>query len=89
MELYLRHNCWRHEEDLTIRYHHVRAVTVNPPRNDLEVSDLREVFLDEVLPDEDGCAHEIACLGGSLRISCADLEATWVWAECPERYRSG
>jgi hypothetical protein len=87
VELYLRHNCWRHEEDLVIRYDQVRAVTVNPPRDDVDVSELREVFLDEVLPDDGGCTHEIACLGGSLLISCADLEARWVYANCPERQR--
>jgi hypothetical protein len=37
------------------------------------------------LPHEHGCTHEIACLSGSLVISCGDLVASWVYADCPER----
>lgn len=85
LELQLQHNCWRHEEDLIIRYHDIRTVTFNPPRDDLDVSDLHEVLLDEILPHDHGCTHEISCLGGSLVISCADLVASWVYADCPER----
>ncbi|GIH05817.1 hypothetical protein Rhe02_38840 [Rhizocola hellebori] len=85
LELHLRHNCWRHEEDLIIRYHGVQSVTVDPPRSEPDVTDLREVFLDEILPHEAGCSHEISCLGGSIVVTCADLEAAWVYADCPER----
>jgi hypothetical protein len=52
--LELQLHCWRHEEDLIIRYHDVRTITVNPPRDDLDVAHLREVFPDEILPHEDG-----------------------------------
>jgi hypothetical protein len=82
-ELQLRHNCWRHDEDLTIRYHGVRSLTLDPASDDLDVTGLREVFLDEVLPYDHGCSHEIACLGGSVVVVCQDLTATWVEADCP------
>ncbi len=88
LELQLRHNCWRHEEDLSIRYHGVRNLVLDPPREDMDVTGLREVFLDEILPHEHGCSHEIACLGGSLLVICDDMTAIWVEADCPER-RSG
>lgn len=85
LELQLRHNCWRHEEDLTIRYCRVHSMTLDPPEDEADVSALREVLLDEVLPHDYGCSHEIACLGRSLRVVCEDLTATWLYADCPER----
>jgi len=85
LELRLRHNCWKHEEDLTIRYSNVDSVTMNPADDGLDVTHLREVVLDEVLPDERGCKHEIACLSGSLTVTCEDLVATWFDSDCPER----
>lgn len=85
LQLQLRHNCWRHEEDLTIRYHGVREVILNPATEDLDVTGLGEVLLDEVLPHERGCSHEIACTGGSFLVICQDLAATWSYADCTER----
>jgi len=87
LELRLRHNCWKHEEDLTIRYGGVDSVTMNPAGHDLDVTHLQDVVLDEVLPDVRGCKHEIACLSGSLTVTCEDLVATWVGSDCPERER--
>jgi hypothetical protein len=85
LELRLRHNCWRHEEDLTIRYHGVLDLTLDPAPVGLDVTGLREVLLDEVLPHEHGCSHEIACTGGSFHVICQDLAATWSYADCAER----
>lgn len=84
LELHLGHNCWKHEEDLTIRYVGVDSVTMSPTGHGLDVTYLRDVILDEVLPDERGCKHEFACLAGSLTITCEDLVATWVDSNCPE-----
>jgi hypothetical protein len=42
-------------------------------------------MLDEMLPHEYGCSHEIACLSGSMGVVCRDLTATWVEADCPDR----
>ncbi|MET7401227.1 hypothetical protein ABZS66_47885 [Dactylosporangium sp. NPDC005572] len=77
-ELRFGHSCWKHEEDLTIRYLGLQAIQV-----DLDGS--HDVILDEILPAAPGCTHEIACLGGSLTVTCRDLSADWTWADCPER----
>jgi hypothetical protein len=86
LELELRHNCWRHEEDLTVRYSGVRGLELNGETDNLDVSRLGEVLLDEVLPHSQGCSHEVACLGGSLLVVCEDLTATWFEADCSERF---
>ncbi|MBM2615417.1 hypothetical protein JIG36_07545 [Actinoplanes sp. LDG1-06] len=64
-----RHNCFKHEEDLTIRYVEVSEFTADFPRYG--------VILDEILPAPEGCSHEIVCLSGSVRIVARDLVATW------------
>jgi hypothetical protein len=81
-ELRLRHNCWKHEEDLTIRYTGVRSLTANPAGIAEDVMQLGDVMLDELLPHEDGCSHEIAFLAGTLVITTVDLVATWHAAHC-------
>ncbi|WP_409495883.1 hypothetical protein [Amycolatopsis sp. cmx-11-12] len=35
------------------------------------------VQLDETLPHERGCRHEIQLIGGSIVVVCADFEAVW------------
>lgn len=89
MELGFRHNCWKHEEDLTIRYTGVAGFSVQTQSDRPRVTRLGEVILDEVLPHADGCAHEIACHGGSITIVCRDLSATWVEADCPSSVLPG
>ena len=85
LELGLRHNCWKHEEDLTIRYSGVERVTMDLADDRLDITHLQGVILDEILPNERGCTHEIACLSGSPTITCEDLVATWADSNCPER----
>lgn len=85
LELHLRHNCWKHEEDLTVRYSGVRCLTFEPADRDRDVAQLQDVMLDEVLPHEHGCRHEIVCLAGRLIVTSQDLAATWLRADCPER----
>lgn len=83
LELELKHNCWKHEDDLTIRYFGVQKMTLEPPGAAAEVADLGDVMLDEILPAADGCTHELSCLAGSLVIACEDLTATWKASNCP------
>ncbi|WP_144120984.1 hypothetical protein [Catellatospora sichuanensis] len=83
-ELHLGHNCWKHEEDLTIRYVGLRSLVIDPVAAD-DVTKLLDVILDELLPHEHGCSHELACLAGTLTVTCTDLIATWREADCPER----
>jgi hypothetical protein len=60
----------------------VVSVTIDPAEDGLDVTHLQDVVLDEVVPDERGCKQEIACLSGSLTVTCEDLVATWVDSEC-------
>jgi hypothetical protein len=85
LELHLGHNCWKHEEDLTIRYLGVVGMTLDPAGRGPDITHLQDVILDEVLPNEHGCTHELACLSGSPTITCQDLIATWTDSACPER----
>jgi hypothetical protein len=83
IELRLRHNCWKHEEDLVIRYTGVSDFEVDAPGGP-DWTNLQSVILDEILPTERGCTHEIAFRPGTLTVTCRDLTASWVEAECPD-----
>lgn len=86
VEIRFRHNCWKHDEDLVIRYtdvHDFHAESAESAGNDGGAS-LGTVILDEVLPHESGCSHEIAFWNGSLTVVCRDLVATWTEADCPD-----
>jgi len=92
IEMSLRHNCWKHDEDLVICYQDVRELTIEFTYNDAtpwtmlgKVGRLGEVRLDEILPHEYGCSHEIACWPGTLKVVARDLTATWIPAECPDK----
>ncbi|APU39473.1 hypothetical protein [Streptomyces sp. TN58] len=84
VEIRFRHNCWKHDEDLVIRYAGVSGFdTGGVDSNDW--ADLGTVILDEILPHQNGCSHEIAFWNGSLTIVCQDLVATWTEADCPDK----
>ncbi|MEV0675014.1 hypothetical protein AB0I60_00685 [Actinosynnema sp. NPDC050436] len=88
LHLGFRHNCWKHEEDLGIRYVGVTALSLDAePGSDW--TRFGGVTLDEVLPHDHGCRHEIGFLGGSLTVVSRDLVATWTEADCPEKSRAG
>jgi hypothetical protein len=81
----LQHNCWKQEEDLTIRYIGVHGFTINLPDQGPRKLWHHDVILDEILPAPAGCSHEIACLSGSAKIVCRDLSAIWTEADCPDK----
>jgi hypothetical protein len=93
LELALRHNCWKHDDDLVICYQGVRELKTDftysggaPAWTGLgPAGRLGEVRLDEILPHQHGCSHEIACWSGSLKIVSRDLTATWIPADCPDK----
>jgi hypothetical protein len=85
LEIGFRHNCWKHDEDLAIRYWGVSSFALDSTAAAPNWTRLGSVILDEVLPAPRGCSHEIACLAGSLTIICRDLTATWVNADCPDK----
>lgn len=83
LEIRFGHNCWKHDEDLVVRYRGVSRFQAGV----LDVCALDEVgavVLDEILPHPGGCTHELACRPGTLLVVCGDLEAEWVAADCPE-----
>jgi hypothetical protein len=72
-------------ERLTISYRGVVSLRVEvedtgpheyPP--DAGTRRLSDVQLDEILPHEHGCSHEIKMINGLIAIVCADLTATWI-----------
>jgi len=83
IEIRFGHNCWKHDEDLVVRYLGVSRFQVDV----LDVCDmaaLGDVILDEVLPYEGGCTHEVVCRPGTLVVACRDLVAEWVAVDCPD-----
>ncbi|THV26496.1 hypothetical protein [Glycomyces paridis] len=62
------------EPVLVIRYSGVTDFSV---RRDPDTRANLEVLLDELLPAESGCTHEIRLTIGSVLISCSDLDAEW------------
>jgi len=60
LEAGFRHDCWKHEEDLVIRFQDVRAVKSAFGYSHNWWDWDRQVTLDEILPHQDGCSHEIA-----------------------------
>lgn len=80
IELFLRHNCWKHDDDLTITYTGVTDCSTVPANWDRR----REPRLDEIQAHESGCTHELACWQGTLTITCGDLAATWIETDCPD-----
>jgi hypothetical protein len=88
LELRFRHNCWKHEEDLTIRYSGLSDMLPTSASRPPTWEDRNAVTLDEILPHEYGCSHEIRFLSGSLTVISRDLTATWAEADCPDKARS-
>lgn len=59
---------------LVIRYLGITEFSV---KLDPEAQSNLEVLLDEILPADSGCSHEIRLTVGSILISCRDLDAEW------------
>ncbi|MER7195874.1 hypothetical protein [Streptomyces flaveolus] len=84
VEIQFRHNCWKHDEDLVIHYAGISSFDAGGVENN-NWADLGTVILDEILPHQNGCSHEIAFWNGSLTVVCRDLVATWTEADCPDK----
>uniref|UniRef100_UPI001B338282 hypothetical protein n=1 Tax=Streptomyces sp. GESEQ-35 TaxID=2812657 RepID=UPI001B338282 len=70
------HFTWQASQDhvLTVHYHGVTSVQLEADEGgSLELSDFNTVRLDELLPHESGCSHELRLTTGSIRILCQDL----------------
>lgn len=62
------------EPRLVIRYERVVSFTAVA---DGGADELGRVQLDEILPHESGCRHEIKLITGTVAVVCADLTAEW------------
>jgi hypothetical protein len=87
-ELHFRHNCWKHDEDLLIVYQSVSAFAITTD-NGPDWTRLGRLILDELLPHEHGCSHELEFWSGTLTIVCHDLTVTWTEADCPDKNQPG
>ncbi len=82
-EIQFAPNKFKHDSGLLVRYEDVALISVDvaaKARDEHVWPDSRrlgDLQLDEILPHERGCSHEIAMTGGSLRIIAADLNAEW------------
>ncbi|MFJ8477096.1 hypothetical protein [Kitasatospora sp. NPDC094011] len=68
-------------EQLVIRYTGVTALLIEaaPPPGPPGLRErLGPLQLDEVLPHPHGCTHELGHIGGTVRITAADLTAAWL-----------
>ncbi len=83
-ELTFLPNQFKHFSGLVIRYDGVTNIDLDanrpgPSTRVWPVSPrLGDLQLDEILPTDGGCSHEVAFTGGTLLIECADLEAEWL-----------
>ncbi|MEU9091916.1 hypothetical protein [Streptomyces sp. NPDC048428] len=69
-------NRWKHESGLRIRYSAVSRFSIEYHRS-IDWMQADTVLLDEILPREDGCLHEIALTDATITIHCQEIEALW------------
>ncbi|HEY8983847.1 MAG TPA: hypothetical protein VIU15_30250 [Streptomyces sp.] len=69
-------NRWKHDTGLRIAYSGVRHFSIDRAQA-VDCLPVGTVLLDEILPDDDGCVHEIALTDATITVRCADLQATW------------
>ncbi|HET9167956.1 MAG TPA: hypothetical protein VFN97_00930 [Actinospica sp.] len=82
LELTLGHNCWKHDDNLFITYTGVSSFELRSADGTGRWTSLHSVILDEILPHERGCSHEIACHGGTLTLVARDFSTAWIPAHC-------
>ncbi|GCD94101.1 hypothetical protein [Embleya hyalina] len=77
LEILFSPNPWKHEEALRIRYTGIESLSVDWESQAAGGSVRDSLLLDEILPTDSGCRHEIALTGATILITCADLTASW------------
>jgi hypothetical protein len=79
IDLVLRfaHSPFSHAAPLEIRYADVLTFSVEVGEKQPEIVRLGTLALDEILPHEHGCSHEIGFHAGSVSVVCRDLVAAW------------
>ncbi|MFD5795480.1 hypothetical protein ACFWIO_18460 [Streptomyces diastatochromogenes] len=83
LEIRFRHNCFKHDEDLLVRY-----TGVSRFQSDVlgvcDPASLGDGCRAESVPHPGGGTHALACRPGTLVVACRDLEAEWIPADCPD-----
>ncbi|MFI0778132.1 hypothetical protein [Streptomyces sp. NPDC021212] len=69
-------NKWKHDSGLRIRYAGVRHFSIDYAHA-IDWMETDTVLLDEILPHDAGCSHEIALTDAVITVHCRDLEAVW------------
>ncbi|MFH9858772.1 hypothetical protein [Streptomyces sp. NPDC017202] len=83
LEIRFRHDCWKHDADLVVRYRGVSRFQADV-LDGCALDEVGAVMLDEILPHPGGRTHELACRPGTLLVVCRDPEAERVAADRPE-----
>ncbi|MER7795459.1 hypothetical protein [Streptomyces sp. NPDC097640] len=69
-------NQWKHEEGLLIRYFNVTRFELDFKRKADWMHD-EAVLMDEVLPRDGRCSHEIELTDSRIYVECEDMTAIW------------
>ncbi|MEC4014769.1 hypothetical protein [Streptomyces sp. H27-D2] len=69
-------NKWKHTAGLRIEYTGVSHFSIDY-EGEIDWMDAYTTLLDEILPHNGGCLHEIALSDASITVHCADLKARW------------
>lgn len=83
LEIRFAPNRFKHDAGLSIHYSDVTGISIEAPPASRpvdvwpETRRLGDVQLDEILPHDSGCSHEIVMTGGSITVVSADLMAKW------------
>jgi hypothetical protein len=82
VEIRFEPNKFKHDAGLTVMYDDVIGLAVEAgARGDQRIwpesPKLGDVQLDEILPHDHGCTHEIKLTGGSILVTSGDLHAEW------------
>jgi hypothetical protein len=77
LEILFSPNPWKHEDALRIRYEGVEKLSVDWENQSAGGGAKDTVLLDEIVPTDTGCRHEIALTGAMIAIACTDLTASW------------
>lgn len=70
-------NPYKHETGLTVTYHSESLLDFHVSGDGNFAGGIGIVMLDELLPSDCGCSHEIALTSGRLYIEAADMTAKW------------
>jgi hypothetical protein len=77
LSIHFRPNQFKHSHPLVVCYSGVLSFTIEVGARQPVGTRLGSAILDEILPHDHGCSHEIAFHSGTIKVICADLTAIW------------